>query len=104
MSPTGLAGQFDPCYHLACDTYPVNGHPDNINNTALDINSDAVAHSVLTFAQTTSSTNGTDKANSNPRSPPPTSARAATAAASSNRQSGRAPYGRPAGHRRMRFR
>jgi Zn-dependent M28 family amino/carboxypeptidase len=60
-----LAGQFDPCYHLACDSYPVNGHPDNINNTALDINSDAVAHSVLTFAMTTSSTNGTDKANSN---------------------------------------
>jgi Zn-dependent M28 family amino/carboxypeptidase len=60
-----LAGQFDPCYHLACDSYPVNGHPDNINNTALDINSDAVAHSVLTFAMTTSSTNGTDKANTN---------------------------------------
>jgi Zn-dependent M28 family amino/carboxypeptidase len=56
----GLAGQFDPCYHLACDSYPVNGHPDNINNTALDINSDAVAHAVLTFAQTTSATNGTD--------------------------------------------
>ncbi len=56
-----LLGQFDPCYHLACDSYPVNGHPDNINDTALDINSDAVAHAVLTFAQTTSSTNGTDK-------------------------------------------
>ncbi len=61
----GLAGQFDPCYHLACDSYGVNGHPDNINDTALDINSDAVAHSVLTFAMTTSSTNGTDKANTN---------------------------------------
>jgi Zn-dependent M28 family amino/carboxypeptidase len=60
----GLAGQFDPCYHLACDSYGINGHPDNINNTALDINSDAVAHAVLTFAQTTSSTNGTDKASS----------------------------------------
>ena len=23
---------------LACDSYPVHGHPDNINNTALDIN------------------------------------------------------------------
>jgi Zn-dependent M28 family amino/carboxypeptidase len=57
----GLAGQFDPCYHLACDSYGVNGHPDNINNTALDINSDAVAHAVLTFAQTTSAVNGTDK-------------------------------------------
>jgi Zn-dependent M28 family amino/carboxypeptidase len=60
-----LAGQFDPCYHLACDSYPVNGHPDNINNTALDINSDAVAHAVLTFAQTTSSVNGTDNGSSN---------------------------------------
>lgn len=61
----GLAGQFDPCYHLACDSFPINGHPDNINDKALDINSDAVAHSVLTFAMTTSSTNGTDKANAN---------------------------------------
>jgi len=43
-------------------TYGINTHPDNINDTALDINSDAVAHSVLTFAMTTSSTNGTDKA------------------------------------------
>jgi Zn-dependent M28 family amino/carboxypeptidase len=58
----GLAGQFDPCYHLACDSYGIGKHPDNINDTALDINSDAVAHSVLTFAMTTSSTNGTDKA------------------------------------------
>ena len=56
-----LAGQFDPCYHLACDSYGVNGHPDNINDTALDIKSDAVAHAVLTFAQTTSAVNGTDK-------------------------------------------
>ena len=64
-SPTGLAGQFDPCYHLACDCYPINGHPDNINDEALAVNSDAVAHSVLTFAMTTSSTNGTDKANGN---------------------------------------
>jgi Zn-dependent M28 family amino/carboxypeptidase len=61
----GLAGQFDPCYHLACDSFPINGHPDNINDEALAVNSDAVAHSVLTFAMTTSSTNGTDKANSN---------------------------------------
>ena len=60
----GLAGQFDPCYHLACDSYGIGGTHDNINNAALDINSDAVAHSVLTFAQTTSSTNGTDKGSS----------------------------------------
>jgi Zn-dependent M28 family amino/carboxypeptidase len=61
----GLAGQYDPCYHLACDSFPINGHPDNINDTALGINSDAVAHSVMTFAMTSSATNGTDKANSN---------------------------------------
>ena len=56
-----LAGQFDPCYHLACDSYGINGHPDNINDEALDITSDAVANAVLTFAQTTSATNGTGK-------------------------------------------
>lgn len=53
----GTAGdQYDPCYHLACDTY------DNISLQALDEMSDAAAHSVLTFAMTTSSINGTDKA------------------------------------------
>jgi aminopeptidase S len=51
-----LAGQFDPCYHLACDSYP-----NNINDTVLSEMSDAVAHSVLTFAQTTSAVRGTDK-------------------------------------------
>ena len=59
-----LAGQFDPCYHLACDRFP-----DNINDEALAINSDAVAHAVLTFAQTTSSTNGTGKGSSNAMKP-----------------------------------
>jgi Zn-dependent M28 family amino/carboxypeptidase len=47
---------FDPCYHHACDTYA------NVNLTALDEMSDAVAHGVLTFAQTTSAVEGTDKA------------------------------------------
>lgn len=52
----GTAGeQYDPCYHLACDTF------DNISLEALDQNADAVAHSVLTFAMTTSAINGTDK-------------------------------------------
>lgn len=52
----GTAGdQFDPCYHLACDTYA------NISLAALDQMSDAAAHAVLTFAMTTSSVNGTDK-------------------------------------------
>ncbi|MHC4230606.1 MAG: M28 family metallopeptidase [Planctomycetota bacterium] len=52
----GTAGdQYDPCYHLACDTF------DNISLEALDQNSDATAHAVMTFAMTTSSVNGTDK-------------------------------------------
>ena len=74
-------------------------HPDNINNEALDINSDAVAHSVLTFAQTTSSTNGTDKANGTRREvllrvegqqPPPL---AVPPTAPAGRPSGRGPAG-----------
>ncbi|HEX2049420.1 MAG TPA: M28 family peptidase [Actinomycetota bacterium] len=42
----GTAGaQFDPCYHLACDTY------DNNSDTALDQMSDAIAHTVLVYAK-----------------------------------------------------
>jgi Zn-dependent M28 family amino/carboxypeptidase len=42
----GTAGApYDPCYHLACDTYANN------NNTALDQMSDAVAHAVLLFSK-----------------------------------------------------
>ncbi len=42
----GTAGQpYDPCYHLACDTYANN------SNVALDTNSDAVAHLVLLFSR-----------------------------------------------------
>lgn len=42
----GTAGaQFDPCYHLACDTFA------NVDLTGLDQMSDAVAHAVLTFAR-----------------------------------------------------
>jgi Zn-dependent M28 family amino/carboxypeptidase len=49
----GVAGQqFDPCYHLACDTYANN------NDHALDVNSDAVAFAALTFAYSTQSVNG----------------------------------------------
>jgi Zn-dependent M28 family amino/carboxypeptidase len=52
----GTAGdQYDPCYHLACDTFA------NISLVALDQNSDAAAHATMTFAMTTSSVNGTDK-------------------------------------------
>jgi len=41
----GTAGQqYDPCYHLACDTFANN------NNYALDVNSDAIAFAVLQYA------------------------------------------------------
>ena len=49
----GTAGQqYDPCYHLACDTYANN------NATALDVNADAIAFSVLQYAMNTSEING----------------------------------------------
>ncbi len=49
----GTAGdQFDPCYHLACDTF------DNNSDKALEVNSDAVAFAVLTYAYSTESVNG----------------------------------------------
>jgi Zn-dependent M28 family amino/carboxypeptidase len=49
----GTAGeQFDPCYHEACDTY------QNNSNHALDVNSDAIAFAVLTYAYSTESVNG----------------------------------------------
>jgi len=49
----GTAGdQYDPCYHLACDTF------DNISLQALDVNSDAVAYSVLQYAMNTEDING----------------------------------------------
>jgi Zn-dependent M28 family amino/carboxypeptidase len=42
----GTAGdQYDPCYHLACDTF------DNVSLTGLDQMSDAVAHAVLLFSK-----------------------------------------------------
>jgi Zn-dependent M28 family amino/carboxypeptidase len=49
----GTAGQqFDPCYHLACDTFANN------SDKALDVNSDAVAFAVLTYAYSTQTVNG----------------------------------------------
>ena len=49
----GTAGdQYDPCYHLACDTF------DNINLGAFDVNVDAVAFATLTYAMSTKSVNG----------------------------------------------
>jgi Zn-dependent M28 family amino/carboxypeptidase len=49
----GTAGQqYDPCYHLACDTYANN------NATALDVNADAVAYGTLKYAMNTADVNG----------------------------------------------
>jgi Zn-dependent M28 family amino/carboxypeptidase len=49
----GTAGaQFDPCYHLECDTF------DNIDLHALEVNSDLVAFAMLTFAYSTETVNG----------------------------------------------
>ncbi|MFC7529874.1 M28 family metallopeptidase [Actinoplanes sp. GCM10030250] len=40
----GTTGRFDPCYHASCDTIT------NINDTALNRNSDAIAYTVWTLA------------------------------------------------------
>ena len=49
----GIAGeQYDPCYHLVCDTF------DNISLKALDIDADAVAASTLQYAMNTQEING----------------------------------------------
>lgn len=41
----GTAGaQYDPCYHLACDTFANN------NDVALDVNSDSIANAVILYA------------------------------------------------------
>ena len=44
--------QYDPCYHIACDDI------DNLDLHALDVNSDAIATAVLTYAFSTESVNG----------------------------------------------
>jgi Zn-dependent M28 family amino/carboxypeptidase len=49
----GTAGeQYDPCYHLACDTF------DNISEHALDVNADAIAFAILQYAMNTQAVNG----------------------------------------------
>ncbi len=49
----GTAGQqYDPCYHAACDTF------DNVNEVALDTNSDAIAYVTLSYAMSTEEING----------------------------------------------
>jgi aminopeptidase Y len=59
----GTAGQqYDPCYHLVCDTF------DNVNLTALDVNSDAAAYAALQYAMSTQLINGEkSKGNFRPR-------------------------------------
>jgi Peptidase family M28. len=59
----GTAGDaYDHCYHQACDTVA------NVNTTAIDQMSDAVAYSVITFAQNTEGVNGVKgKGNVKPR-------------------------------------
>ena len=52
----GTAGEsYDSCYHAACDNI------DNINAEVLEQMADAIAHSTLTFAETTSAINCTSK-------------------------------------------
>jgi len=52
----GEAGAaYDPCYHAACDT------TENIDPVVLEQMADAIAHSTLTFAMTSSAVNGTGK-------------------------------------------
>ncbi len=69
----GLAGAaYDPCYHLFCDNLRGDGQDaaiydelrddyslvGNVNTEALDVNSDALAAAVITFAFDTSTVNG----------------------------------------------
>jgi hypothetical protein len=63
----GIAGeQYDPCYHEVCDTFAGSGDgagatPPGLGLVSLDQLSDGVAHSVFSFAMTTSAVPGTDK-------------------------------------------
>ncbi|MCP2637412.1 M20/M25/M40 family metallo-hydrolase [Microbacterium sp. HD4P20] len=69
----GVAGaSYDPCYHSPCDNLTGEGQDEalyaqlaedydlvgNVNTHALDVNADAVAAAVLTFAFDTSTVNG----------------------------------------------
>ena len=49
----GTAGdQYDPCYHLACDTI------DNVGRAPLEVNVDAVAYAIFNLAGSTETVNG----------------------------------------------
>jgi Zn-dependent M28 family amino/carboxypeptidase len=52
-----IGAQYDPCYHAACDVF------DNVNLHALDVNSDAMAFVVLTYAFSTETVNGVEGRN-----------------------------------------
>jgi len=60
----GTAGiQYDPCYHIACDTFAGTGSgpgstPPGRGLIALEINSDLIAYAQLTFAFSTETVNG----------------------------------------------
>ena len=62
----GTAGvAYDPCYHQACDTFANN------NDVALANNSDAIAHSVISYGMSTALINGTkSKGNFKPPADP----------------------------------
>ena len=47
-----VGAQFDPCYHLVCDTF------GNVSTHALGVNADAIAAAVLTYAYSTETVNG----------------------------------------------
>ena len=61
----GTAGQqYDPCYHLACDTFANN------NDHALSVNADAIAYATLQYGMSTTDVNGA-KGKGNFKLPPP---------------------------------
>jgi Zn-dependent M28 family amino/carboxypeptidase len=47
-----VGAQLDPCYHEACDTIA------NVNDTALEVNSRAIAFAILKYSYSTESVNG----------------------------------------------
>ena len=58
--------QYDPCYHLSCDT------TNNLSLTALDQMSDAAAHATISLAQSAQAINGQrGKGNFNLKKPVP---------------------------------
>jgi Zn-dependent M28 family amino/carboxypeptidase len=69
----GVVGDYDPCYHKACDNVRGDGQPEvyaalknaygeqlrgNLNLFALDTSADAIAHATAVFARDTSAVNG----------------------------------------------